>query len=94
MEEQAKVYAERGFSLMDTRGHHWIWNQCYSALINSGTNTIIVVIPARDVVEVAHKRRGAVTLGDRGHENELVHKNVGQNQAVPTGPYAEEREEL
>ena len=46
VEEEAKRYAGGGYSLMDERGRHWLWDDCYSALVGIESRTLIVVKPS------------------------------------------------
>jgi hypothetical protein len=98
VENQARLIAERGRSLMDERGKHWVWNQCYDVLVETETSTLIVVGSIRDYVSVEddslpvesrmHKRRGQNVIGSRVNAGDLVHKTRGQHATI------EEEEEL
>lgn len=45
--EEAKKYAEAGFSIMDEQGKHWLWDECYDILIDSESRTLIIVSPKK-----------------------------------------------
>ena len=98
VEDQARLLAERGRSLMDERGHHWVWNQCYDVLVETETRTLIVVGSIKDHASVEddslpaesrmHKRRGQNVIGNRVNADDLVHKARGQHATI------EEEDEL
>ena len=45
VEEEAKKYGGQNFSLMDERGRYWLWDDCYNALVDTESHTLIVVSP-------------------------------------------------
>ena len=46
VEGRAVGYANAGFSLMDERGRHWLWSECFDALVETETRKIMVLEPA------------------------------------------------
>jgi hypothetical protein len=86
VEKEARLLAERGFSLMDERGKHWLWNQCYDVLVDTKTLNLIVFPPvwshtSADVaVSSMSKRRGQSYIGNRDAEVDLVHKGTNSGQ--------------
>jgi hypothetical protein len=46
VEARAVTYANAGFSLMDERGTHWLWSECFDALVETETRRIMVLEPA------------------------------------------------
>jgi len=86
------------YSLMDERGRHWIWHQCYSVLVETETRRIVIVdsIPdhvGTDNYNIWLKRTEArrKLIRDRANDAafDLVHKDTGQQYTVE-----EEEEEL
>ena len=73
--------------MMDERGKHWLWNQCYDVLVETKTFNLIAVAPIWDntSVDVAEssmsKRRGDNYIGNRDAEVDLAHKRKGQRPA-------------
>lgn len=75
VENQARLLVERGFSLIDKRGKHWVWNQCYNVLEETKTRTLIVISSIRDYTSVKenslviklgiNKRRGRNIVRNR-----------------------------
>ena len=43
VEARAVTYANAGFSLMDERGTHWLWSECFDALVETETRRIMVI---------------------------------------------------
>lgn len=43
VEARAVTYANAGFSLMDERGRHWLWSECFDALVETETRKIMVL---------------------------------------------------
>ena len=39
VEKEARLLADCGFSMMDERGKHWLWNQCYNVLVDTKSLT-------------------------------------------------------
>jgi len=73
VEKQAKLYASRGFSLMDSRGRHWIWDECFDALMKTALKTITVVLPVGPSKR-RHRGGRVVALGNVELNTELTHK--------------------
>jgi hypothetical protein len=46
VEARAVAYANAGFSLMDEQGTHWLWSECFDALVETETRRIMVLEPA------------------------------------------------
>jgi hypothetical protein len=44
----ARIYAKAGLSLMDERGRHWLWNECYDALVETESRRIMVIGTIQD----------------------------------------------
>jgi hypothetical protein len=93
----ARRLAEMKYSLMDERGRHWIWHQCYDVLVETETRRIVIVDSIPDHVgtdnhKIWLKRTEArrKLIRDRANDTafDLVHKDRGQQYTV------EEEEEL
>lgn len=95
VDNHAKSMAEKGFSIMDERGKHWLWDECYNVLVETETRKLIVVGSARDhtfieeeyleVESGMHKRRdrsGQLLIGNRVSDRELPHKLRGQQVII------------
>ena len=94
VKKKARELAECGFSIMDERGKHWLWDQCYDVLVETKTFNLIAVAPIRDntTADVAEssmsKRRGDNYIGNRDDEEDLVHKGEVQRPVRDDVPLA------
>jgi len=43
VKEEATRFAQLGYSLIDERGMHWLWNKCYNALVDTESRNLIVI---------------------------------------------------
>lgn len=93
VETEARLLAERGFSLKDKRGKHWLSSQCYDVLVDTQTLTLVAVKPitsngsSRSVAidprefmdESGMSRSRGRMLANRDTRDELAHKSRDQN---------------
>ncbi|OBT64130.1 hypothetical protein VE03_06282 [Pseudogymnoascus sp. 23342-1-I1] len=83
VETRAKTYAKAGLSLMDERGRHWLWNECFDALVETETRRIVVIGKVPDSSrENREKGRRAIVRNkaeldeQEGGDTHLRHKNL------------------
>ncbi|OBT43216.1 hypothetical protein VE00_06383 [Pseudogymnoascus sp. WSF 3629] len=76
VEARAVTYANAGFSFMDERGTHWLWSECFDALVETETRRIIVLEPAvtredlRDNQALAARATALLTI-EEGPEEQI-----------------------
>jgi hypothetical protein len=52
VENQVRLIAEQGRSLIDEHDKHWVWNQCYDILVKTETGTLIIVGSIKDPTSI------------------------------------------
>ena len=91
VEARAVGYANAGFSLMDERGTHWLWSECFDALVETETRRIMVIETAglRSTQDIQTARRAIVRnrarLSDT-RDTDLPHKAL---LTIEEGPQEE-----